>query len=265
MKLNEVIYENRKKQKLTQEQLAEKLNLSNKTISKWERGLSYPDILIVPLLCEVLDIDINTFYNTEELKKEVVNEKYDYNFIRKSNNLLTISISLLALAFLPFFGLVFQGKLLLFILISLGIIGFFIGIVIFIINISDIRYLIKNNYYNEIYIRLIVKNILVFNLSLYFVISFFLFLSSTTNLNILFLILYLIFIGVLVITKIKYKIPYKLKDKIFYIIISFVFFTLFIVMFLNKGTILSPLLYFMPLLISQTSNYISILNYVKKE
>lgn len=50
--IKDVIYENRKKKQLTQEQLADQLNVSNKTISKWERGLGYPDILILPTLGE---------------------------------------------------------------------------------------------------------------------------------------------------------------------------------------------------------------------
>ena len=43
-KFNELIVELRKKQGLTQQQLAKKLNITDKAVSKWERGLSYPDI-----------------------------------------------------------------------------------------------------------------------------------------------------------------------------------------------------------------------------
>ena len=38
--MKDIIYENRKKKQLTQEQLADLLNVSNKTVSKWERGVS---------------------------------------------------------------------------------------------------------------------------------------------------------------------------------------------------------------------------------
>ena len=48
----------RKEKNLTQEQLAEKLGVSNKTISKWENGKCMPDYAVVELLCEVLDITI---------------------------------------------------------------------------------------------------------------------------------------------------------------------------------------------------------------
>lgn len=48
----------RKEKNLTQEQLAEKLGVSNKTISKWENGKCMPDYAVVELLCEVLEITI---------------------------------------------------------------------------------------------------------------------------------------------------------------------------------------------------------------
>lgn len=48
----------RKEKNLTQEELAEKLGISNKTISKWETGKCMPDYSIVKNLCEELDITI---------------------------------------------------------------------------------------------------------------------------------------------------------------------------------------------------------------
>ena len=56
--MKEVIHKNRKKKQLTQEQLADMLNVSNKTISKWERGIGYPDVQIIPTLAKILDIQI---------------------------------------------------------------------------------------------------------------------------------------------------------------------------------------------------------------
>lgn len=48
---------------LTQLQLAEKLNLSDKTISKWERGLGLPDISMLPLLSQVFGVNIGGLLN----------------------------------------------------------------------------------------------------------------------------------------------------------------------------------------------------------
>ena len=53
-----LIAQKRKAHNLTQEQLAEKLGLSNKTISKWETGKCMPDYSIVKPLCEVFEITI---------------------------------------------------------------------------------------------------------------------------------------------------------------------------------------------------------------
>ena len=48
----------RKQKNLTQEQLAEKLGVSNKTISKWETGKCMPDYSIVKSLCEELEVTV---------------------------------------------------------------------------------------------------------------------------------------------------------------------------------------------------------------
>lgn len=50
----------RKEKKCTQAQLAEKLHVSNRTVSKWENGDGFPDITILPLLAETLEL--NTQY-----------------------------------------------------------------------------------------------------------------------------------------------------------------------------------------------------------
>ena len=49
----------RKEKNLTQEQLAEKLGVSNKTVSKWETGKCLPDYAVIDLLCKELDISIS--------------------------------------------------------------------------------------------------------------------------------------------------------------------------------------------------------------
>jgi len=49
----------RREQSLTQEQLAEKIGVSNKTVSKWETGKTMPDYSVVELLCQVLNISVS--------------------------------------------------------------------------------------------------------------------------------------------------------------------------------------------------------------
>lgn len=53
------ISELRKSQKMTQKELAEKLNVTDKAVSKWERGLSYPDISLLSPLAEIFGITTN--------------------------------------------------------------------------------------------------------------------------------------------------------------------------------------------------------------
>ncbi|MGN0606356.1 MAG: helix-turn-helix domain-containing protein [Oscillospiraceae bacterium] len=52
------ISDNRKKQGLSQKQLAEKLHITDKAVSKWERGLSFPDITMLIPISEILEITL---------------------------------------------------------------------------------------------------------------------------------------------------------------------------------------------------------------
>ncbi len=65
------ITKKRKEQNLTQEQLAERLGVSNKTISKWETGKCMPDYSIVELLCKELNITLAELMNGEEDEKSI--------------------------------------------------------------------------------------------------------------------------------------------------------------------------------------------------
>lgn len=73
MKINEVIRYYRKKESLTQEQMANYLNISAPAVNKWENGISYPDITLLPSLARVLKIDVNTLlgFNKELTDIEV--------------------------------------------------------------------------------------------------------------------------------------------------------------------------------------------------
>ena len=54
---SDVIVELRKKQNLTQQDIANKLHITDKAVSKWERGLSYPDITSISKLANILGVD----------------------------------------------------------------------------------------------------------------------------------------------------------------------------------------------------------------
>lgn len=60
----------RKEKGMTQRQLAEKLYITDKAVSKWERGSSFPDISILKSLAEVLELDVSELLNCKKGKKE---------------------------------------------------------------------------------------------------------------------------------------------------------------------------------------------------
>lgn len=75
IKIGEFIAERRKEKSLTQAQLAEKLLITDRAVSKWERGRSLPDASIMIELCEILGISVNELLCGEKISMENKNEK----------------------------------------------------------------------------------------------------------------------------------------------------------------------------------------------
>lgn len=70
IKIGKFIAERRKAQSLTQMQLAERLGITDRAVSKWERGKSLPDASIMLELCETLKITVNDLLSGEEIRME---------------------------------------------------------------------------------------------------------------------------------------------------------------------------------------------------
>ena len=68
----------RENKKLTQQQLAEKLNVTGKAVSKWETNHGYPDISIVEQLADALDVSLIELFSGED----VVNTNKSFNMLR---------------------------------------------------------------------------------------------------------------------------------------------------------------------------------------
>ena len=66
IKTGKFIAKKRKELNLTQEQLAERLGVSNKTISKWETGKCMPDYAVIKNLCEELKVSVSELMDGEE-------------------------------------------------------------------------------------------------------------------------------------------------------------------------------------------------------
>ena len=81
-KIGKFIVECRKEKNLTQEQLAEKLGLSSKSISRWENGRTIPDYTIIEELTEIFDISVNEFFYGEKISKDEIESISEENLRR---------------------------------------------------------------------------------------------------------------------------------------------------------------------------------------
>lgn len=80
-KVGKFIAECRKNKNMTQAELAEKLNITDRAISKWETGKGMPDSSIMLELCSELDISVNELLSGEVIKMENYNQKAEENLL----------------------------------------------------------------------------------------------------------------------------------------------------------------------------------------
>ena len=107
IKMGKYIAGKRKDLGLTQRQLADKLGMSDKSVSKWERGICLPDVSVYSDLCRILGISLNEFFAGEDIVYENLIQKSEENIIgiaadskRKQNLLKAIICLLLAISVL---------------------------------------------------------------------------------------------------------------------------------------------------------------------
>ena len=81
IKIGTYIAGKRKALGMTQKQLAEQLGISDKSVSKWERGICLPDVALYAELCQILGISINEFFAGEDITKEDLMQKSEENII----------------------------------------------------------------------------------------------------------------------------------------------------------------------------------------
>ena len=89
LKIGKFIAECRKQKQLTQLQLADKLGITDKAISKWERGIAMPDTSIMLELCDILCISVNELLNGERINMENSNEKNEQLLLDMAKELET--------------------------------------------------------------------------------------------------------------------------------------------------------------------------------
>ena len=109
MKIGRFIAACRKKASLTQLQLAEKLGITDKAISKWERGAAMPDTSIMLELCDILGISVNELLSGEKINMENNNQKNEQLLLDMAKELekknKTIWHSMWAIMIASFIGL----------------------------------------------------------------------------------------------------------------------------------------------------------------
>ena len=79
VKTGKVIQKMRKEQQLTQRQIADKMNISDKTVSKWETGNGMPEVGLMLPLCSLLHINVNELLSGERLDGQKYQEKAEVN------------------------------------------------------------------------------------------------------------------------------------------------------------------------------------------
>ena len=87
LKIGKFIAECRKQKNLTQMQLAEKLGITDKAVSKWERGVAMPDSAIMLELCDILCISVNELLNGEKISMENNNQKNEQLLLEMAKEL----------------------------------------------------------------------------------------------------------------------------------------------------------------------------------
>ena len=140
IKIGKFIAECRKKNNLTQMQLAEKLNITDRAISKWENGKGMPDSSIMLDLCNELKISVNELLSGEVLEMNSYNVKLEQNLIemvkqkeQSDKKMLRLEIVVGYISSITFLILIFVASYIemqnwiKILLITFGIITFAIG------------------------------------------------------------------------------------------------------------------------------------------
>ncbi|MCI9365066.1 MAG: helix-turn-helix transcriptional regulator, partial [Clostridia bacterium] len=113
VKIGKFIAQCRRNKKLTQSQLAEKLNITDRAISKWETGKGMPDSSIMLKLCSELEITVNELLSGEKIEMDNYNKISEENLVElkkldetKNRMLLQLEIIIGILSTVAFLGVV---------------------------------------------------------------------------------------------------------------------------------------------------------------
>ena len=109
IKIGKFIADTRKSKNITQQELADKLYITDRAVSKWERGLSLPDADKMLELCSILDINVNELLMGEKINMKEYNKKTDELLVEiskqeeKKNKRLLFDMYVITLSALLFY------------------------------------------------------------------------------------------------------------------------------------------------------------------
>lgn len=140
IKIGKFIADERKRKGYTQKQLSEKLEISDKTISKWERGNGFPEVSLLLPLCNELEITVNELLSGERVSEEDYLKKAEGNMVnlvretqesKKKIVLSTMIAGLTIIAAVPLFilsGMLEMENWIRVLLIGIGFVVIVVGV-----------------------------------------------------------------------------------------------------------------------------------------
>ena len=162
VKIGQFIANCRKDKKLTQEQLAEKLNISKNAVSKWERGICLMDMSLLKPLSEILEVTVTELLNGERVDKREISFKsedilvntinYQAKENQKKENRYILLICILSLFTIIILNLdkIFKGDSIEYLFLSIiGLIFIYLGIINYKGNILSIHWYNRRNVSKE--------------------------------------------------------------------------------------------------------------------
>ena len=142
IKIGRFIAQKRKEQNMTQVQLAEKLGITDRAVSKWERGKSLPDASIMLELCSLLGITVNDLLSGEVVSMDLYSETTEKNMLelvrqkeQVDRRLLSVEIVIMIISILFLFSMTAIGTIFMkmqgqtwvfFLLFGIGIVQFIV-------------------------------------------------------------------------------------------------------------------------------------------
>ena len=142
IRIGKFIADERKRKGYTQKQLSEKLEISDKTISKWERGNGFPEVSLLLPLCNELEITVNELLSGERVSEEDYRKKAEENMVNLVREAQESKKKIIISAIVAFFSLLASMPLFVIakigmfdiqtqvILIIIGVVVLFGGIII---------------------------------------------------------------------------------------------------------------------------------------